>query len=189
MKCFYYLVPTLTDTQQVSDDLHQVGIDDFYIHIVSTNESGLIQHHLHSSNYIETRDFVRLGFLGAATGICLGVLGCALMWRFQPFGPDLQPFVYAIMVMAAALFGAWEGGLIGIGSENKKLTRFHDDIVAGRYLILLYVRKAQEETVQKMMVAQHPEVELGAIDRYFLNPFGNVIRLSGNTDHNLLQKG
>jgi hypothetical protein len=189
MKCFYYLVPTLTDTHHVSDDLHTAGIDDFYIHIVSKNEAGLRQHHLHSSNYIETLDFVRIGFLGAATGLVLGVLGCILMSRLQPFGPNLPFFIYVLLTIAATLFGAWEGGLIGIGSENKKLARFHDDIEVGKYLILLYARKAQEETVRKMMAAEHSESQLVAIDRYFLNPFSSVIRLSDHNDRKLLQKG
>jgi len=189
MKCFYYLVPTLTDTHQVSDDLHAAGIDDFYIHIVSANEAGLRQHHLHSSNYVETLDFVRIGFLGAAAGLVLGVIGCTLMSHLQPFGSNLPFFIYVLLTLAATLFGAWEGGLIGVGSENKKLARFHNDIEAGQYLILLYARKAQEETVRGMMAAQHPESELAAIDRYFLNPFSNVIRFSDHNDRNRLQKG
>jgi len=133
MKCFYYLAPTLTSTHQVSDDLHAVGINDFYIHVVSKDESGLQQQHIHSSNYIETLDVVRVGFLGAATGFTVGLIGVALLRYFETFGPDVPTFVYVLLTAVATMFGAWEGGLIGVGTENKKLSRFHDDIAAGRY--------------------------------------------------------
>jgi len=76
----------------------------------------------------------------------------------------------------ATLFGAWEGGLMGIATENRKLAKFHHDIEAGRYLILIYTRNEQEATVREMMRARHPEAELAAIDRHFINPFRAVKR-------------
>ena len=76
----------------------------------------------------------------------------------------------------ATLFGAWEGGLTGIATENKKLARFHDDIEAGKYLILVYVRRHREDEVRRMMAERHPEAELVAVDTHFINPFSDVAR-------------
>jgi len=42
MRCIYYLSPTLKSTQQISDDLHSIGVDDWFLHIHSKNESGLV---------------------------------------------------------------------------------------------------------------------------------------------------
>ena len=67
MNCLYYLAPTLDSTHRISDDLHAAGIDDFYLHVVSKDESGLKNEHLHSSNYLETHDIVRDGLIGAAS--------------------------------------------------------------------------------------------------------------------------
>jgi len=88
-------------------------------------------------------------------------------------------FVYAILVGAATLFGAWEGGLVGIDSEHKKLEKFHDYLVAGKYLILVYVRKHREQVVLNMMREKHPDAELVAIDSHYVNPFSSVTRVSG----------
>ena len=176
MQCFYFLAPTLTSTQQVSEDLHDVGIKDFYIHVVSKNETGLHQHRIHSSNYLETLDFIRTGLIGAATGFVVGLIGIELLRYFEPFGPNVPTFVYAAITLVTTLFGAWEGGLIGVGAENSKLRRFHDDIEAGRYLILIYVRKEQEARVRTMMGTRHREAEFVAVDRYFLNPFSRIKR-------------
>ena len=191
MKCFYYIAPTLTSTQQVSEDLHEVGIRDFYIHVVSKNETGLRQQHIHSSNYLETLDFIRTGLIGAATGFVAGLIGIELLRYFEPFGPGVPTFVYVAITVVTTLFGAWEGGLIGVGTENSKLRRFHGDIEAGRFLILIYVRKEQEARVRGMMAARHREAEFAAVDRYFLNPFSRITRPSDTDDRGdkILQKG
>lgn len=190
MKCFYYLAPTIKSTHEISDDLHSVGITDFYIHVIAKDESGLRQHHIHSSNYLETLDVVRVGFLGAAFGFFVGLIAVEAMRYFQPFGPDVPEFVYLIVAGLATLFGAWEGGLIGIGVENKKLSRFHDDVEAGKYLILIYAKKQKEGAVRAMMAERHSEAELAAEDRYFINPFSRVIRSArAGSDSKAMQKG
>src|SRR5690606_12954773 len=180
MKCIYYLSSTLKCTQDVSDDLHRVGVEDFYLHVISKDECGLRKQQIHSSNYLETLDIVRDGFIGAALGFIVGLIGVSLLMYFKPFGPTVEvpTLVYAILVGAATLFGAWEGGLTGIATENKKLRRFHDDIEAGKYLILVYVRKHEEDTVRKMMEERHPDAELVAIDSHFINPFTGVDRVA-----------
>ncbi|MGH8185677.1 MAG: hypothetical protein ACREUC_03875 [Steroidobacteraceae bacterium] len=180
MKCLYFLAPTLASTHDVSDDLHEAGVEDFYLHVISRDESGLKKQHIHSSNYLETLDVVRDGFIGAALGFAVGMVGIALLMYFDPFGADVRvpAWVYAVLVGVATLFGAWEGGLAGIGAENKKLAKFHDDIEAGKYLILVYVRKRQEDTVLKMMKERHPESQLVGVDSRFINPFSRVTRVA-----------
>ena len=163
MKCLYYVAPELESTSRVSDDLHDVGLDDFFVHVIAKDESGLKKRHIHSANYLETLDVIREGFVGAAIGLFAGVVGCILLDNFGPF-PNIP------------WFGAWEGGLIGVEKENKKLERFHDDIEAGKYVILIYARKDQESVVRHMMSRRHPEAEFAGVDSHFVNPFTAVRR-------------
>jgi hypothetical protein len=176
MKCLYYLAPTLGSTHQISDDLHAAGVKDFFLHVVSKDESGLKQQHIHSSNYLETLDLVRDGLIGAGVGLVGGLIGSWLLMFFQPFGPDVPGIAYVMLVVLVTMFGAWEGGLTGIATENKKLRKFHKDIEAGKYLILIYAWNEQEATVKAMMRTRHPEAELVAVDRHFINPFSDVAR-------------
>ena len=176
MKCMYYLAPTLDDTQRISDDLHEAGVNDWFLHVVSKDEAGLRREKLHSSNYLETLDVIRDGFIGANVGFVAGVIGSGLLMYFQPFGGEIPGFVYLLLIILATLFGAWEGGLFGVDSENQKLTRFHDELEAGQFLLLIYARKGQGEGVKKMMAAKHPEARHAATDRHFVNPFAVVRR-------------
>mgnify|MGYP001820479624 CR=1 FL=1 len=176
MKCLYYLAPTLDETHRISEDLHAAGVNDWFMHVVSIDEAGLKREKLHSSNYLETLDLVRDGFIGANVGFIAGVIGTGLLMYFQPFGPGVPNFVYLVLNLVATLFGAWEGGLFGVDTENQKLKRFHDEIEARQYLILIYARTGQGEVVKEMMAAKHPQARHAATDRHFINPFAVVRR-------------
>lgn len=191
MKCLYYLAPTLDSAHHISDDLHAVGIRDSFLHVIAVDEAGLKQWNLHSGNYLETLDLVRDGFIGSAIGFFTGLIGVGLLKSFQPFGPAVPDIAYFATVAVATLFGAWEGGLTGIATENKKLAEFHSDIEAGRCLILIYARQEQDAAVRQMLRARHPEAELAAIDRHFINPFSAVQRRAESLrpEAGLLQRG
>jgi hypothetical protein len=171
MKCFYYLSPTLADTEHISEDLQKSGVSDWFIHIISKNEAELERRHLHSSNYLETLDFLREGLIGAFFGFIAGLVLALILTISQPFGTEVPLIAYAGVVLLLTCFGAWQGGLVGISTENKKLRRFHDDIEAGRYLILVYANKKEEEKISAMMKRLHPEAKLVGLDPKFYNPF------------------
>ena len=89
MKCMYYLAPSLVSTHNISDDLHEVGIDDWCIHVISKDEAGLKNEKIHSSNWFETTDLLRIGFIGANIGFIIGVLVAGGLFLFEPFGPNV----------------------------------------------------------------------------------------------------
>jgi hypothetical protein len=171
MECLYYLAPTLDSTQTISDDLHAVGVNDWYLHVISKDEAGLRKERIHSSNYIETMDFMRAGFVGAWLGFIVGMIGALLLMATKPFGPETSGFIYLVVVIFTTLFGAWEGGLYGVATENRKLAQFHDEIESGKYLFLIYARKRQRDTVRAMMRVRHPESALVGTDEHFISPF------------------
>lgn len=177
MKTNYYLSPTLKSTHEISDDLHEVGVNDWFIHVISKDEAGLNKEHIHSSNYLETLDVLRNGGIGAVIGFIVGVFAAGALMYFKPFGPNMPEFVYLIVIALLTLFGIWEGGLAGVASENKKLANFHDELEEGQYLILIYTWKKQEEAVKNVMVNKHPEAKLVATDRQYFNPFGSLKRI------------
>lgn len=171
MKCVYYLSPSLKSTQQISDGLHSIGVNDWFLHIVSKDESGLSKERLHSSNYLETLDVIRGGLIGAVGGFCAGILLAMTCMAIEPFGPDVPLLAYVAIVFVVSCFGAWVGGLVGIASENRKLALFQNEIKAGKYLVLIYAKNSQVQKISQMMADNYPEAQLAAIDPHFFNPF------------------
>ena len=82
-----------------------------------------------------------------------------------------KPVIDTRIVFLLTCFGAWQGGLVGISTENKKLLRFHDEIEAGKFLVLVYAHQAEEEKLYAMMSRLHPEAQLVGLDPLFYNPF------------------
>src|ERR1700693_4360840 len=112
MKCIYFLTPTIPSTDQGAADLHAVGVKDFYLHVICRDHAGLKRSQIHSSNYLETLDIARDGFIGAALGLLCGLGGVKFLLSTKPFGDHVVPtYVCALLVGVATLFGAWEGGL------------------------------------------------------------------------------
>lgn len=177
MKTNYYLSPTLKSTQQISDNLHEVGINDWFIHVISKDEVGLKKEQIHSSNYLETLDVVRNGGIGGLIGFIVGVFAAGALMYFKPFGPNMPEFVYLIVIGLLTLFGTWEGGLAGVACENRKLAKFRNDLEDGKYLILIYTWKKQDAAVKNIMAKKHPEVQLVATDMQYFNPFGRLKRI------------
>jgi len=174
MKCLYYLSPTLDVSQKVSDDLHEIGVLDWYLHVISKDETGLVQKHIHSSNYLETLDLVRGTTVGGTIGFLVGLVLVGLTVYYEPFGGPISGTIYFLIVLFFTLFGIWEGGLYGVDTENKKIEPFHDDIEAGKFLILVYSAKEEEGSIISMMKKKHPESKLVATDKHFINPFSNL---------------
>lgn len=174
MKTIYYLASTLGSTQRIADELHNAGVKDWFIHIVSNDESGLNKQHLHSSNYLETLDLVRDGVIGAILGFLIGAFAAGLIAYIEPLGGTLPNIIYIFIIGLMTLFGLWEGGLTGIASKNRKLAEFDQDIADGKYLILIYTTKKNEARIQYIMTHKFPGVKLAAKDSHFLNPFSTL---------------
>jgi len=177
MKCIYYLTSTLESSHKISDDLNQAGVGDWFIHILSRDDSGIKREKLHSSNYLERLDILRYGLLGAMLGFAAGAIVALIVAQIKLFGEEIPAIVYYAIVVVFTLFGSWEGGLTGIATKNRKLSVFHDDLSAGKHLIMIYASKAMEDTVKSVMAARHPEAKLAAVDSLFYNPFAALKRL------------
>jgi len=178
MKCLYYLTSTLDSTESITDDLHKAGIDDWFIHVLSQDKAGLSKRKIHSSNYLEQLDILRFGIIGAMCGLLAGLLSALLLDKYELFGPHLPAAAYLGLFVFWTLFGAWEGGLTGIATENKKIALFHDELEAGSYLLLIYAKQADEQVIKTVMAKQHPESDLVAVDANFYNPLAGLSRVN-----------
>jgi hypothetical protein len=177
MKCLYYLTSTLDSTRKITDDLHQAGIDDWFIHVLSKDEAGLKKEKIHSSNYLEQLDILRYGIIFAMIGFVVGLIAAGLVNVTELFGPDIPRVAYYAIIGFFTAFGAWEGGFVGTATENKKISLFHEDLESGNYLILIYAKEVSEDLIKKVMKTQHPEAKLTAIDASFYNPLIGLRRI------------
>ena len=154
MRRLYYIADTVEDTEAVSNALMNEGIKRLHLHVLAKDEAGLYTHKIHSATPIQQLDIIHTGaryaLLGAVAGALLGTviygLAAAGVLRF-----DMPVWVILALAGLGTCFGAWEGGMVGLSRENYKIERYHEDIEAGRYLIMVDVSKEQRPLVKELM--------------------------------------
>lgn len=171
MKRLYYLTDSIDSAEGISNDLHQAGVTDWNFHVLSKDEAGLYKRHIHSANYLQKLDIVRNGERGALIGFAAAVLVTWYVVSAEPFGSQLNGLVYVAIFGIFTLFGAWMGGLVGLSCENQKIAQYHEEIEAGKFLIMIDVKVEQEEQVRAVMAKRHPEAQFKRVGSTFINPF------------------
>jgi hypothetical protein len=183
MRRLYYIADDLPTTRAISETLHEEGVKDWNFHVVAKDESGLYQHHIHSATPIHQLDIIhsgeRWGLLGAGAGLVVG-LGIYFFEAFPFATTGLTVFLFALV---GGLFGAWQGGVIGMSRESYKLEPFHEDIEAGRYLIMVDVKPDSRGRVREVMNMGFPKVRFCGRDTTMINPFSRPKRIFSQITH------
>ncbi|MDE1462921.1 hypothetical protein [Spartinivicinus poritis] len=174
MKRLYYLTSNIDSADLISTDLHKEGVSDWRFHIMTKDEAGLYHHHLHGATPFHRYDIIHRGEQGALIGITAGLVA-NLVLLLTGVADSLGLFTMLLLTTVFAMFGAWVGGLVGLAHDHYKIERFKPELAQGKYLVMVDVKKAEEEKVRQAMKRYHPEATLLAADSPFSNPFVNRI--------------
>jgi hypothetical protein len=167
----FYLVSSIDSAKEISDDLHKNGVTDWRFHIVSKDEAGLYTHQLHTASVLDRTDLPRFVERGAIAGFVLALAFIVPLALLEVVNMPAAAWIALFIFVVVA--GAWVGGFGGIQSENYRLEPFHQDIEAGRYLIMVDTPKQHISKVKELMAKNHPEAELQGKDSSFNNPFAS----------------
>ena len=171
MKRLYYLTDSLDSVTSIFEDLQRDGITNWHLHVLSRNEAGLYHRQIHSANMLQENDVIHSGQLGALLGGAVGLLAATLLQWWNPFGVDIPLPALIIVAGVFTMFGAWSGGLAGVTRENYKTTRFHDELIRGKHLIMVDVSRMQEKRIRFHLSRYHPEAFLAGEDTTLILPF------------------
>jgi len=179
MRRLYYVADDLPTTHAISETLHQEGITDWHFHVLAKDEDGLYRRHVHSATPIQQLDVVHTGERYAMIGALIGLVAGVGAYLSSPL-PAYAVFLFTLL---AGMFGGWLGGMVGLSRENYKLEHFHDEIEAGRYLIMVDVRPDSRARVREIMNMGFPRVRFCGKDTTFINPFKSPRQVYPQTTH------
>lgn len=147
----YYIADNLDTVDRAADLLQRQGITGWNFHVLSKDAVGLYRHQLHSATPLHTQDVLRFGERGALIGLVLGIAVSLLV--IGGFGFFQNRFLIAALVITVlvTMHGAWAGGLAGLASENHKIKPFHNDIEAGRFLLMIDVGSAARDHIKRAL--------------------------------------
>ncbi|HCS27138.1 MAG TPA: NAD/FAD-utilizing enzyme [Spongiibacteraceae bacterium] len=157
MNRHYYISDDLDDLAVVESDLEQAGVTTPQIHVLSEDDAGLTNHHLHQVEAVLKKDVVRGTELGAVVGIVGAALVLAVCW-YTGFAETYTwvPGIFLAIVILG--FCTWEGGLIGIQEPHAEFRQFQDVLKAGKHILFVDVDPDQEAILERVTRA-HPKLE------------------------------
>ncbi len=174
MKRLYYLADNIKSVESISNELHHKGISDWNFHIVSKDRDSLIDRHLNVANhFLHERDVIRMAERGGLIGIFAVAMISTGLFVLSANALDVSLLI-AIMLVVSALAGAFGvvvGIVYGFNVENEKISRFHDDIDAGKYLIMVDVKKQYAEQIKSLMSEHHKDAIDAGEGETIIRPF------------------
>ena len=186
MRRLYYVAADVDQVDAVCRSIQAQGISNWHLHVLAKDEAGLYTHKIHSANPIQQLDIVhtglRYGGLGVLGGLVIGLVLYGLSVTGMIAVP-IEPWVVAVLTGLGGFFGAWEGGMVGLSRENYQIERYHEEIEAGRYLLMVDVTDEQRPHIKEMMNFDFPEVKYRGAGKTAVNPFKKPKVLYQQTTH------
>ncbi|MCL6271308.1 hypothetical protein M3P05_15395 [Sansalvadorimonas sp. 2012CJ34-2] len=156
MKQHHYMFDYLDDLQHACADLEEMGIEHRNLHVAHNSQLSLDKRHLNGMGYFHDNDMVHSALRGFLFGILVAACTAFLLstWLGHlEVGFIVTGFVTLIMLG----FSTWVGGLIGASHDNWRLAPYHDQLSAGKSVLIVDVDSEQEQMVTRMMSAMHRE--------------------------------
>ena len=157
MKRHYYVSSDLDDLEIVERDLEAAGVTTPQIHVLSEDDAGVEQHHLHNVEAVLEKDVVH----GTEVGVVVGVIAGATILLLAWFSGLTETYTWVPAIFLSVIvvgFCTWEGGLIGIQEPHTNFQRFQSQLREGKHILFVDVDTNQEQ-ILRSVVRQHSKLE------------------------------
>jgi len=156
MKRLYYLATNLSTTEQISSDLHEAGVTDQNLHVLSKDDAELTRNNIHPATFYQKSDMIRGGERGAFLGIAGGLLVAVCLLLFSP-SEMVAGTTVIILSILGALLGAILGGAHGLMQGSYKIAKYGEALRQGKHLIMVDLEQHEEQRIRSLMSRKHPE--------------------------------
>ena len=158
MRRIYFLVPDITTTKKIVDELLQARIKERHIHVIAKRGTPLED--LPEANLLQKSDFVPAVeqglMLGGSTGMLAGLVAIVL----PPASTVIAGGILLATTLAGAGVGAWLSGMVGMSVGNRRTKEFEEAIEAGHLLLLADVPTDRVDEIEKRVKQHLPTVEI-----------------------------
>ena len=156
MRRIYFLVPDVTTTKQIVDELLLARIEERHIHVIA--KSGTPMEDLPEANLLQKSDFIPAVERGLALGGTTGILAGLVAVTLPATAPMLAGGILLMATLSGAGIGAWAGGMVGVSVGNTRIKQFEKAIEAGQLLLLADVPKSRVDEIEERVKQHLPEV-------------------------------
>lgn len=170
MKRLYYLSDDVDSTRQIADKLGETGITDWHYSVYCQHPEHLGTKRVHKAGPLQRLDIVHSAERGALLGAAFGISIGGLLWYLQTPGYPIDAPQFGFISSLSCLLGIAFGTIAGFSQRNYKIAPFQEAIEQGKQLILIDVKKNQQQAVESMM-EQQPHTRKVGEGSTISNPF------------------
>lgn len=157
MKRYFFIGTNLDNLEAIETELEARHFATPQIHVLSRDDAGVQEHHLHQVHSLLRKDVIHSGEIGALVGLGVSFLSIAVAYASHlPETIGWLPFICLSLVLLG--FFTWEGGLFGIQVPNSRFRRFEEALRSGRHLLFVDAEPHQE-TALRQVLSGYPELE------------------------------
>ena len=158
MRRIYFLVPDISITKRIVDDLLMAKIEERHIHVIAKRGTPLEE--LPEANLLQKSDFIPAVQQGLALGGTTGMLAGLVAVIFPPASTVIAGGILLATTLVGASVGAWMSGMVGMSVGSRRIKEFEDAIEAGHFLVLVDVSSDRVDEIEERVKQHLPEVEI-----------------------------
>ena len=156
MKRRYFICDDLDELEDAQNELFEAGVQDHQVHVLSDDEKGLHEHHMHGVNAFSKTDIIQSTLRGATIGVCFSALALLIPYMMGLIA-DIGWTPFFLLAIIALGFSTWEGSLWGIQEFNAQFRKLEAQIHHGQHLMIIDIHEKQQNAVNRM-ASHHPQL-------------------------------
>jgi hypothetical protein len=158
MHRLYFLMPDITVTHNLVNELLLSHVEERYIHVIA--KEGTPMEELPEASLLQKSDFIPAVERGLALGAITGVMVGLVAMAFPPAGLVIGGGAVSAIGAAGAGVGGWVSSMVGVSVPSTRLKKFEDAIGDGEFLVLVDVKRERVAEIEALVKKHHPEADI-----------------------------
>ncbi len=149
----YFLLPDVSCTRQIVNELLLARIDSHRIHVIAREETSL--EGLPEANLLQKSDVIHGLEMGLVVGGLTGALGGIIASQLNTLLAGGALILASSL--AGAFVGAWVAGMIGTSVRNSQIKNYQSAVDNGEILLMVDTPRNRVTEIISMIKRRHPE--------------------------------
>lgn len=158
MHRLYFLMPNISATHALVDELLLSHVPESHIHVIA--KEGTPMEELPEASLLQKSDFIpaveRGLTLGAATGVMVGLVAMS----FPPAGLAIGGGALIAIGAAGAGVGGWLSSMVGVSVPSSRLKKFEEAIDTGEFLVMVDIKRERVDEIGALVKKHHPDADI-----------------------------
>ena len=158
MRRLYFLMPDITSTHNLVNELLLSHVEERYIHVIA--KEGTPMEELPEASIFQKSDFVPAIEKGLTLGAITGIICGLVAMTFPPAGLVIGGGAVFALGATGAGVGGLMSSMVGISIPSSRLKKFENAVAQGEILVLVDVVRTRVEEVEDLVRKHHPEADI-----------------------------